>query len=455
MAFNSGTGVGALVADVGAFSFRLVGRLTSARLLIIIQGFAGDDIPRCYRPSIVGSIHSNATQTFFELGQPREDMRIDSCVDGSSGLISDWDVLEKLFGYAQQHFLKVEFSETPIVIAEKPYNTPKQRHRLCEMMFERNHVPAVFLVKDAVLACYACGKTTGIAVDIGARSNQLHYPPVLINLSGTVVTPVVDGWVEARNCLRSTVGGRAMDGFMLHLVKRRRGATPTPHFKLTRTLDPAAGLVIQPKTLFPLHPTYEALMNLELGRDIKETVCRVADAPLTETATRYNSIPTTPFELPDGTIIDMGIERFQVPELICTASIDIPTSDDLEVLGFGKETQVLPPLSSEKIPRIIFDCASRCEPDSQGSLLSNVVVSGGGSCFDGLPERLKTELERQVHPLNPGAKLKVIAAGTGERAICPWLGGSILGSLGSFHEMWFTKAEYDEFGAQLVDRKCP
>ena len=96
-------------------------------------------------------------------------MRVDGCVDGSSGLVSDWDVLEKLFDYAQKNYMKVEFNESPIVIAEKPYNTPKLRHRLCEAMFERHRVPAVFLVKDAVLACYACGKTTGMAVDIGAR----------------------------------------------------------------------------------------------------------------------------------------------------------------------------------------------------------------------------------------------------------------------------------------------
>lgn len=102
-------------------------------------------------------------------------MRIEGCVDGSSGLVSDWDVLEKLFEYAQKNYLKVEFNETPIVIAEKPYNTPKLRHRLCESMFERHRVPAVFLVKDAVLACYACGKTTGMAVDIGARYGQVIF----------------------------------------------------------------------------------------------------------------------------------------------------------------------------------------------------------------------------------------------------------------------------------------
>jgi actin-like protein 6A len=35
------------------------------------------------------------------------------------------------------------------------------------------------------------------------------------------------------------------------------------------------------------------------------------------------------------------------------------------------------------------------------------------------------------------------------------LGASILGSLGHFNEMWITKAEYEEHGASIINRKCP
>jgi hypothetical protein len=34
-------------------------------------------------------------------------------------------------------------------------------------------------------------------------------------------------------------------------------------------------------------------------------------------------------------------------------------------------------------------------------------------------------------------------------------GGSILSSLGSFQQMWMSKAEYDEHGAGLIHRKAP
>jgi actin-related protein len=34
-------------------------------------------------------------------------------------------------------------------------------------------------------------------------------------------------------------------------------------------------------------------------------------------------------------------------------------------------------------------------------------------------------------------------------------GGSILASLGSFQQMWMSKAEYEEHGAGLIHRKSP
>ena len=55
----------------------------------------------------------------------------------------------------------------------------------------------------------------------------------------------------------------------------------------------------------------------------------------------------------------------------------------------------------------------------------------------------------------PGWRVKTSAAGAGDRATSAWLGGSIVASLGSFHDMWVSRAEYDEVGAAVVHRKCP
>jgi actin-related protein len=54
-----------------------------------------------------------------------------------------------------------------------------------------------------------------------------------------------------------------------------------------------------------------------------------------------------------------------------------------------------------------------------------------------------------------GYKTRMVSVGVSERALCPWLGGSIVASLGSFHEVWVTRQEYNECGTSIIDRKCP
>lgn len=52
-------------------------------------------------------------------------------------------------------------------------------------------------------------------------------------------------------------------------------------------------------------------------------------------------------------------------------------------------------------------------------------------------------------------RYKALAATPQERKHGAWLGGSILGSLGSFHELYVSKAEWEEQGASALERKCP
>lgn len=67
---------------------------------------------------------------------------------------------------------------------------------------------------------------------------------------------------------------------------------------------------------------------------------------------------------------------------------------------------------------------------------------------------LKCMSALDVQDLMPG--LQVIApANPVERRFSTWIGGSILASLGSFHQMWMSKQEYHEHGASLIHRKAP
>eukprot|EP00160_Parvularia_atlantis_P001321 Unigene11061_Nuclearia_a/m.33823 Unigene11061_Nuclearia_a/g.33823 ORF Unigene11061_Nuclearia_a/g.33823 Unigene11061_Nuclearia_a/m.33823 type:complete len:102 (-) Unigene11061_Nuclearia_a:31-336(-) len=92
-----------------------------------------------------------------------------------------------------------------------------------------------------------------------------------------------------------------------------------------------------------------------------------------------------------------------------------------------------------------------CDSELWQPLLASTVLTGGTSLMPGLPERVHSE----VSQLAASLKAKVIASPSSiERRFSSWIGGSILASLGSFHQMWVAKAEYDETGRPVIEQKC-
>lgn len=85
------------------------------------------------------------------------------------------------------------------------------------------------------------------------------------------------------------------------------------------------------------------------------------------------------------------------------------------------------------------------------ALLGNIVLTGAGSLLDRLPERIQSDLATMY----PNPRVKVIAPGNAsDRKFGAWIGGSIQASLGTFHQMWISRREYEEHGAGIIDKRC-
>jgi actin-related protein len=103
------------------------------------------------------------------------------------------------------------------------------------------------------------------------------------------------------------------------------------------------------------------------------------------------------------------------------------------------------------IQRMVVDGIMRSDQDTRKELFGNIVISGGNSMIDGFVERTQ-KLVTEIIPQN--MKAKIVAHPPPERKLSPWIGGSILSSLGSFNQMWMTKKEFEEHGAYFIERKC-
>jgi actin-related protein len=133
------------------------------------------------------------------------------------------------------------------------------------------------------------------------------------------------------------------------------------------------------------------------------------------------------YMMPDGEVVNIGIERFLAPECFFNPSV------------VGKELEAL--------DDTIVGAISECDVDLRRDLYSNIVLSGGSTMFHGVKERLTKEIKELIPS---SIDVKIVAPP--ERMYSVWIGGSILSSLKTFGRMWVTRREYKEIGPSIIHR---
>lgn len=290
---------------------------------------------------------------------------------------------------------------------------------------------------------FASGKASALVVDIGAS-----------NIS---ITPVHDGMILKRGVQHSPLGGDYISSQIRALFKKNspQPITITPHYLISSKTAVEAGQPPQAKyKTFPADKapdaTYRTLLEERTLSEFKECVVQVWPGPNKLSATGPTGVsneemartsPGRPFEFPDGYNQVFGVDRFRVVESLFDVKAHIPDPDST----FPAPTQ------AQTIPEMVKAALGGVDVDIRPLLLNNVVVTGASSLLYGFTDRLNHELMQ----LFPGPRVRISAPGnTAERRFGSWIGGSILASLGTFHQMWISKKEYEEHGANIVEKRC-
>ncbi|TDL14660.1 actin protein 4, isoform b [Rickenella mellea] len=175
---------------------------------------------------------------------------------------------------------------------------------------------------------------------------------------------------------------------------------------------------------------FSTFSERELVRVAKEKLCHVALEFEQEMLVEHSPDGHSSYELPDGRLITVGNERFRIPEALFRPSVI--------------------DLKSEGIHEATYNSICKCDLDMRGELYEHVVLAGGSTLYEGIAERMLKELTL-LAPAN--TKIKIDA--TPHRKSAAWIGGSIIGSLGTYQNQWCWKEEYNESGPNIVHRKCP
>lgn len=172
-----------------------------------------------------------------------------------------------------------------------------------------------------------------------------------------------------------------------------------------------------------------SLNDRELSREVKEKYCRVSSDFEREVTDLLAAPGQNMITLPDGSAFDL-----KAHPLTATEGLFRP-----EVID-----SVVP-----SVQELVYSACMKSEQDLRRDLMSNVVVSGGNTCFPNFNERLQKELLMLVP-----SYLKVKCVSFADKVNSAWFGGAIVSSLGSFQPMWVTRSEYEECGPSIINRKC-
>lgn len=382
----------AAVLDMGSGSTRL--------------GFAGDNAPRMKertayvkRPS--GEDVDPSLYCFDKAYNSGEAMPV-----MHRGTVASWEGWEQLIERVDDMMLLSSTDcNTPLLLSEGALVPMQQRQKMAEILYEKHRVSAMNFVLSPVLALYASGLCTGVSVELG--HDQCHVAPVYqgfslfhathcLNLGGEDLTALLAANSQQ---LSPQISDRDQEGIYTYLKERYGRAADS-------------------------YSSYQEIVDS--GRHVVEHV------------------------LPDGTVFQLGAERFTGPEVFFRPSL-LPRMNDLpDETNVVSEVQLRTTSTPRGIHELIVDSIKKCDQDLQPYFYDNILLSGGASLYAGLPRRVEAE----VQSLLPPSAERVRVTAEIERRDAAFVGGSILASLPTLQELWVTKLEYDEVGSVAVVRGC-
>ncbi|ANZ74122.1 BA75_00900T0 [Komagataella pastoris] len=439
-------------------------------------GYGSLDCPILNLPSYYGHQTKDGSEKFiFEENSmliPRPDYEVKKIM--KDGIIDDFEGAVKQYNYMFD-VLKLKPSEQPILVIESTQNEYEKKTALLKQLLKENKFVATFLIKNPTCVSFAHGRPNCLVVDLG---HDL-----------VTITPILDGISLRKQVLGTHYAGAFLNQQLRQLLDHK-GVEVVPVYKVkskTPSYFPDKAQFEERKYDFDISESFENFHKLRILREMKETLLQALPDNETEKLKEQKTEEDTRyFEFPNGLNVPFTkYERVRLANSLFNPSEPYTgeSGSNIVVEGFSAETgkiinedtitsrEYVPLRRSKKTdsssgrrskdeptddkPRgltsLVNQALNHLDVDLKPQLANNIILTGATSLIPGVAERLNQELTA----LNPGLKVRIhSSANVTERTCSAWIGGSILSSLGTFHQLWVSENEYDEVGAKklIMDR---
>ncbi|KAF6004382.1 Actin-like 6A [Cyanidiococcus yangmingshanensis] len=111
------------------------------------------------------------------------------------------------------------------------------------------------------------------------------------------------------------------------------------------------------------------------------------------------------------------------------------------------------------LTRLVFDAIMAVDVDMRRELFYNVLVTGDALCY--LEESaLVMRLHESLAEVCPHVFRSRVVNTSSEKLVHPgvsaaWIGASLCGTLGVFHQLWISRAEWEASPTSILEKRCP
>ena len=271
-------------------------------------------------------------------------------------------------------------------------NTMSHRRTIASMLFDQFNIAKVYFSNGELLTLYSKNQITGVVINIGALTTR--------------IVPIYEGYIISHSVSVRNHGGYDVEEKLYNYIQEK-GIELNDSNSRAYIIQKNIRLASEEQLYVSLDEKEEQNKWLESDKLIRSINI------INETYTMLDEI------------------RFRAPEIL-----------------FKKE-----PLSIIKkqgnLVDAVIETIQKCDKDLTKALYSNIILSGGGTMYEGFKERFIQDMKKKL----PEHIVFNVTADS-DRLISTWIGGSILGGLKVFEEkgLWVSKAEYNEKGSSAVDR---